>query len=106
MIEIHLYGKLRHHANGSQPGSRSGVIVFEPRPEETIASLLAHAQIPVDEINHIFFNSKLLVSRNKMASFMGFNQSQSDLSNWNLDVPVKNGDRLGLFGIDMALLGM
>ncbi len=105
MVEVHLYGKLRHYSNGSQPDNR-GVIMWEPRPEETIASLLAHAEIPVDEINHIFFNSKLLASRAKMASFMGFRQSNSDLSDWNLDVPIDNGDRIGLFGRDMALLGM
>jgi hypothetical protein len=105
MVEIHLYGKLRHHTNGSRLGSVS-VIALEPRSEETIASLLAHAEIPVDEINHIFFNSKLLATRTKMASFMGFRQAGSSLSDWDLDVPVNAGDRIGLFGRDMALLGM
>lgn len=105
MVEIHLYGKLRHHVNSSRPGN-GGVIMLEPRPEETIASLLTHAEIPVDEINHIFFNSNLMASRAKMASYMGFRQSNSDLSDWNLDVPVDNGDRIGIFGRDMALLGM
>jgi hypothetical protein len=106
MIEIHLYGKLRHYANGSRRPGNGSVIVLEPRSGETIASLLAHVEIPVDEINHVFFNSKLLASRAKMASFMGFRQSHSDLSDWNLDVPIDNGDRIGLFGRDMALLGM
>ena len=105
MVEIHLYGKLRHYANSSRPGNGS-VIVLEPRSEETVASLLAHAEIPVDEINHIFFNSKLLATRTKAASFLGFRQAGSSLSDWDLDVPVDAGDRIGLFGRDMALLGM
>jgi len=105
MVEIHLYGKLRHHNHSSQSG-KGGVIVFEPRSEETIASLLEQVEIPVDEINHIFFNSKLLATRTKMASFMGFRQAGSSLSDWDLDISVDNGDRIGLFGRDMAVLGM
>jgi hypothetical protein len=33
-------------------------------------------------------------------------QAGSDLSDWDLNVPVDNGDRIGVFGRDMALLGM
>jgi hypothetical protein len=105
MVEIHLYGKLRHYLDGSRSKNGS-VIRLEPEPDETLASLLGHTGIPVEEINHIFFNSKLLASRNKTASFMGFRQASSSLSEWDLDVPVDDGDRVGLFGTDMALLGM
>jgi hypothetical protein len=105
MVEIHLYGKLRHYLDGSRAKNGS-VITHEPEPDETLASLLVHTGIPVDEINHIFFNSKLLASRNKAASFLGFWQATSSLSDWDLDVPVDDGDRVGLFGTDMALLGM
>ena len=103
MVEIHLYGRLRHYVNGSRDG---GVIRLEPGPDETIASLLVHTGIPVDEINHIFFNSKLLATRTKAAAFLGFRQANADLSDWDLDVPVDDGDRVGLFGRDMAVLGM
>jgi hypothetical protein len=105
MIEIHLYGKLRGYAKSAQP-SPAGVIMLEPRPGETIASLLAHMGIPSEEINHIFFNAKLLATRNKTASFFGYEQAGSSLSDWSLNVQVGMGDRIGLFGRDMAILGM
>ena len=105
MVEIHLYGNLRHYDRKS--GSKyEGITLLEPDQHETIASLLAQAGIPVDEIQHIFFNSKLLASRSKASSLMGFVQAQSISSDWDLRVPVQDGDRLGLFGTDMALVGM
>jgi hypothetical protein len=104
-MEIHLYGKLRRYAKQARPSSDCA-IVLEPGPGETIASLLVHMGIPVDEINHIFFNSKLLASRSSMAPFMGYLQARSNLYDWNLNVPINNGDRIGLFGADMAVLGM
>jgi hypothetical protein len=105
MTEIHLYGKLRSYAENGR-AARNSVIVLEPDARETVTSLLSKVEIPVEEINHIFFNGKLLVSRTRAASFMGFRQTGSALSDWDLDVPVDNGDRIGLFGRDMALLGM
>jgi hypothetical protein len=33
-------------------------------------------------------------------------QSEPDPSDWDLQVAVGDGDRLGLFGRDMAILGM
>jgi len=105
MIELHIYGKLRHYAKDLRH-SRNCVIMLEPRFDETIASLLGQAAIPVDEINHIFFNSKLLATRTKMASFLGYPQAGASLFDWDLEVPVGDGDRIGLFGRDMAILGM
>ena len=105
MTEIHLYGNLRRYATNGR-STRNSVIVLEPDTRETVTSLLTRVEIPAEEINHIFFNGKLLVSRTKAASFMGFRQAGSDLSDWDLDVPVDSGDRIGLFGRDMALLGM
>lgn len=105
MVEIHLYGRLRRYAENGRP-TRNVVVVFEPGARETLNSLLARAGIPVEEINHIFFNGNLLVSRTKAASYMGFAQAGSELSDWDLNVPVDNGDRIGLFGSDMAVLGM
>ena len=105
MVEIHVYGKLRRYVKDLQR-SRNSVITLEPRPEETLASLLGHAGIPVDEINHIFFNSNLLATRTSMAPYLGYQQSRSNLFDWNLNIPVGNGDRIGLFGRDMPILGM
>ena len=105
MVEIHVYGNLRRYVKDARTDHQS-VIMLEPHPDETVASLLALARIPVDEINHIFFNAKLLASRSRVASFMGYLQSRSDVSDWDLQVPVENGDRIGLFGMDMPVLGM
>jgi hypothetical protein len=105
MVEIHVYGNLRRYAKDTRTDHQS-VLVVQPHPDETIGSLLAQAGIPVDEINHIFFNAELLASRSRMAPFMGYLQSRPDVSDRDLEVPVENGDRIGLFGTDMPVLGM
>jgi hypothetical protein len=105
MLEIHLYGKLRRYADEYRL-AHNAVILLEPGPIDTVGSLLERMGVPVDEINHIFFNAKSLASRNRMASYYGYQQSGSDLSGWDLNVAVGDGDRIGLFGRDMAILGM
>jgi len=105
MVEIHLYGKLRRYADEYQP-SRDTVIFLEPKAGETLGSLLEQLDLPVDEINHIFMNAKLLATRNRKAPFYGYPQMRSELSGWDLDVALGDGDRIGLFGKDMAVLGM
>ena len=105
MVEIHVYGKLRRYIKDHQRGSAS-VITLAPRRDETIASLLGHVGIPVGEINHIFFNSKLLATRTSTAPYMDYQQVRSNLFDWDLRLPVDDGDRIGLFGRDMSVLGM
>jgi hypothetical protein len=105
MVEVHLYGNLRHYAGDVQPG-RDMVLEVQPGPGETIASLLEHAGIRPDEIGHIFFNAKLLATRTTMAPFYGYPQERDTLFEWDLQVPVDHGDRLGLFGTDLPMLGM
>jgi hypothetical protein len=105
MVEIHLYGKLRHYVAQMQPG-RGVVVKLEPAPADTIATLLAHIDVPVDEIHHIFHNAKLLATRTTMAPYMGYQQSRANLFDWDLNVPITDGDRIGLFGSDMTMLGM
>lgn len=101
--EIHLYGKLRGYAENSC-ADQDSVIKVEPRPDETIGSLLARVGIAVEEVYHIFHNSKLLATRNAMAASLGYRQARADPFDWNLGVPVKSGDRVGLFGEDIASL--
>ena len=105
MVEIHLYGKLRRY-NGNTKAGHDSVLMLDPRPGETIATLLAGEGIPVEEINHIFVNAKLLSTRTSMGKYYGYQQVGDDLTDWGLDMPVGEGDRLGLFGKDMAILGM
>ena len=103
MIEIYLYGKLRRYAKNTQANHES-VIKIEIQPDETIESLLARVGISVDEIYHIFVNSRLLATYNTMASWHGYPLQSDDPYKWDLKLPVKSGDRIGLFGNDLALL--
>jgi hypothetical protein len=105
VVEIHLYGRLRRYARDPKKG-RGAVAVLARGGDETIASLLENVGIPVDEVNHIFLNAKLLATRTLAAPFMGYLQARSDPFDWDLNIPVDDGDRLGLFGRDMPILGM
>jgi hypothetical protein len=105
MIEIHLYGNLRRYGHPTKPG-QSCVVNVEARPEETVSSLLVKAGIPVDEVHHIFVNSRLLASRARIAVLYGYLQARDNVHDWALEVPVANGSRVGLFGRDMAMLSM
>ncbi len=105
MVEVHLYGKLRRY-NGSTQAGHDSVLMHKPRPDETIASLLEREGIPVEEVNHIFVNAKLLSTRTAMGKYYGYQQVGDSLGDWDLGIPVGDGDRLGLFGKDMSILGM
>ena len=105
MVKIHVYGKLRRYAPDSR-ADRDSVIAVGPQPDETVESLLARVGIPVDEVYHVFFNGNLLATHNAIAPGLGFQQVRMNPFDWKLNVSVKDGDRLGLFGMDMALLAM
>ena len=49
MAEIHLYGKLRRYAPSHQ-SERGNVIRVFPGSDETLETLIASLEIPVDEI--------------------------------------------------------
>jgi hypothetical protein len=105
MVEIHLYGNLRKYARAlAVPGTSA--LPVEPVPDETIASLLARLGISTEEINHIFYNSKLLATRRKAAVVFSLPQAGDNTLKWDLAVPVAHGDRLGLFGRDIPVLSM
>jgi hypothetical protein len=105
MVEIHLYGKLRQLLEEYQP-RQDTVVVVEPSPHDTVGSLIERMGIPVSEVSHIFVNAKLLATRNRSGVFYGYPQAGSDLADWGLSLAVNDGDRIGLFGRDMAILGM
>ena len=103
MIEIHLYGKLRSHFRDSV--YREGdVLRVSPEPGETLASVLARAGISTDKVYSLFLNARLLAARSNMVRWLGYRQVGADLLSWDLSVPVSSGDRIGLFGRDMAAL--
>ena len=91
VVDIHIYGKLRRFG---PPTDDDNVLRVEPDDGETLASLLERIEMPVDEIYSIFFNSRLLAARSGMARWIGYQQVRSDPFDWNLDVPVKAGDRM------------
>jgi hypothetical protein len=103
MVEIRLYGKLRRYAQESSEG-HGNVIRVATQPEDTLEQLLIRVGIPLDEIYNIFFNFKLLATRSAMAHWIRYQQVHENPLAWNLNIPVKAGDRVGLFGRDMAAL--
>jgi hypothetical protein len=103
MVEIHLFGKLRRYAQNTDAGD-DYVIKVSPRADETIESLLDRVEISIEDIYSIFFNRKLLAARSGMARWIGHRQVRTNPFDWDLNVPVKSGDRIGLFGRDMAAL--
>ena len=103
MVSIHLYGKLRRFARESKLG-HGNVIEVAPKSDETLEQLLERVEIPIDDIYNIFFNSKLLATRSPMAHWMGYQQVHANALEWKLDIAVNAGDRIGIFGRDMAAL--
>ena len=102
-IDIRLYGKLRHFVKEPEAG-HDNLMRIAPQPGETLEQLLARIGISLEEIYTIFFNSKLLASRSKMAYWIRYQQVNEDPLDWKLEVEVKAGDRVGIFGRDMAAL--
>ena len=84
----------------------STVLWHEVREGETLASLLDEMGIPRSEIGHIFLNAKLLVTRTSSAPLYGYRQERDTLFDWDLSLPLADGDRVGLFGTDLPMLGM
>jgi len=103
MVEIRIYGKLRRYVQDIS-SDHDNVIRIAPEPNETLETLLARLDIPVEKIYSIFFNSKLLAARSGMASMVGYPQVRGNPYNWDLNLTLKTSDRIGLFGRDMAAL--
>jgi hypothetical protein len=99
MLEIHLYGKLRRHAPDARASGES-VISLEPRADETVRTALERVGIVPDEVYHVFLNGAILRTQNSMAPWLRYQEAEGS----GLDSRVADGDRLGLFASDMALL--
>ena len=85
-------------------GESSEPVRLSPEPEEQLGSLLNRLNIPLDDIFSIFYNSKLLAARSRMASWIGYQQVRSNPFDWDLNIAVQSSDRIGIFGRDMAAL--
>ena len=82
MLEVHLFGKLRHFAENKEITSES-VVNIPFYPGDTIQCVVERIGIPLKEIgNNIFLNGEYSA----------------------LARPVADGDRLGIFPDDMQLL--
>lgn len=109
MIEIRLFGDLRHYAG--QEAAPSGVVVeVAPGKAATVGQALALLGIGPAEVGNIFLNGRLLPlstqARSAQAVHLGYLLARpAPLSpEASLDVPVEDGDRLGVFARKMGLL--
>jgi len=103
MVEIRLFGKLRRFLEEPEAG-HDNLIKIELQPEEKLEQLLYRIGVPLAEIHTIFLNSRLLASRSKMAYWMRYPQVHENPLDWKLNIAVRAGDRIGIFGRDMAAL--
>lgn len=101
MVEIHPYGQLRVHASDERADSESA-IRLPGQAETRVRTVLEEVGIDPDDVCHVFLNRALLNTRDSMASWLRSQESEGEGE--GLDTPVHDGDRLGLFGRDMALL--
>ena len=106
VVEVHLYGRIlrRYHQASSQPGEN--LLRVDLPSDETLAVLLKRLGIPQEEINHIFYNSRLFVTRNQHADLYDLPQTSSPVDEWDLGIVLNSGDRIGLFGMDIPMLSM
>ena len=103
MIEIRLYGKLRQQSSINEI-RETGILHLTPESGETLNSLLGRIRINTEDTHSIFLNAKLLAARSNMARWLRYQGTTNNPLDWNLDVPLNSGDRVGIFGRDMAAL--
>jgi hypothetical protein len=109
VIEVRLFGDLRHYAG--QQAAPSGVAVpVSPRQAATVGQALALLGIGPGEVGNVFLNGRLLPlstrARAAQAVHLGYVLAHPvPLSpEASLDVPLEDGDRLGVFARKMGLL--
>jgi hypothetical protein len=103
MIKIRIFGRLRKKA-GDPEVRETGLLKMTPEPEETMQSILERAGISPQDIYTIFLNSKLVAARSNMVKWLGYQQAGPDPLAWDLNIKLASGDRIGIFGRDMAAL--
>lgn len=103
MIEIRLYGKLRRQSAINEI-RETGRLYLAPESDETMNSLLDRIGVMAEDAHSIFLNAKLLAARSNMARWLRYQGASDNPLDWNLDVSLNSGDRVGVFGRDMAAL--
>ncbi len=82
MIEVHLYGKLRRFTDNQDP-SRDSIARVPVKKGDTIEDIIGRIGIPLEEVgSNIFLNGRI----------------------FPLEKRVKDGDRLGIFPDNMAMV--
>lgn len=82
MVEVHLYGKLRRFSDNQEP-SQDSIIYVPVREGDTIRDIVRRIDIPFEELgNNIFLNGRY----------------------FDVEHQVKDGNRLGLFPNNMAMV--
>ncbi len=81
MVRVLLFGSLRRYGPPCEPGGPA-VLSAATGPSVTAAEVLAAQGIPLAEVANLFVNGRLATMAH----------------------PITDGDRLGIFGRDMALL--
>lgn len=105
MLEIHLYGDLGRYGAPSQPG-QPGVLRLPAGEPASLGQLLGQAGIAPEEVAQVFLNGQLLNTCCSMAPWLGYQIARERLpaaGNY-LETLVRDGDRLGLFPLNMAML--
>jgi hypothetical protein len=101
LIEIRLFGDLRHYAGDAVP---SGEPLHVPAGEgETVGRVLAGMGIDPAEIGNLFLNGRL-VPRSVYPITLGYQLAADGpltAEEW-LTIPVQAGDRLGVFPRKMS----
>jgi hypothetical protein len=100
-IEIRLFGDLCRRAG---EGSRSGTIVYLPAQGiQSIGQVLAYLDINLGQVGNVFLNGRLL-PRGMYPLTLGY-QSVTERpldEDEYLAVPVRAGDRVGIFPCNMS----
>ena len=109
MIEVRLFGDLRHYAG--QAAAPSGVVVELFSGEvATVGQVLALLGIHATEVGNLFLNGRLLPlsteARATQAVHLGYQLEHATPlpPEVALETPIKDGDRLGVFARKMGLL--
>jgi hypothetical protein len=102
MVEIHLYGKLRSYT--PEDAEARGLVLIDQRRDETLGEVIQRIGLHIEQLYHVFYNSKLLATRNTMAPYLEYRQVHADPFQWDLGIELQDGDRIGIFGRDMPAL--
>ncbi len=104
MIEVHLFGDLRHYAGNG--GRAHSAVVWLPAGDcATVGRVLAELGIDPQEVSHVFLNGRLL-PRSAYPISLGYPLTSAvplSSEGW-LGTVVGPGDRVGIFPLKMGLV--